>query len=448
MKLRVFDAAMAAAWAMDEAALRGLLEIAAREHDVTPQALEAYRAKSLAGAERAKERGGVAILSVAGPLFKRANLMTEMCGATSYETLMLDFRAALDNGDVHSILLNVDSPGGEAAGVAEFAGAIRAAKGQKPIVAYAGDQAASAAYWIASAADRIVIGASAGLGSIGVRAAFADTSERDAARGVKTVEFVSSQSPYKKADLATDEGRGRIQARVDALAQVFVEAVAENRGVSVAQVLDGFGKGDVLIGKAAVSAGMADEIGTFESTLAGLSAREPRFAIGGHTFGATGAPSQETMTMTPEQIAAQEAEAAAAQAAAEAAAAEQATAEAAAAQAAEEAAAAAAAAAAADPAAAAVAADRQRVQAIMGLTLAGYEKERDEAILSGSSAGDFAALIVGAEKRKGTQRAAAVTEDTEANASIRQVQAAPTATGDDAAVKAILAATAAARGIK
>ncbi|GJD98106.1 S49 family peptidase [Methylobacterium isbiliense] len=272
--MNILDAALAAAWAMEEGALTGLLEVAAREHQVTPEALSAYRAEALKRAERATFRDGVAILNVEGPLFKRANLMTELCGATSYDVLMRDLQAAIDDGDVRSILLNVDSPGGEASGVGEFAAAVRAVRGKKPVVAYAGDLAASAAYWIASAADRIVIGQGAALGSIGVRASLPDARERDARSGVRRHEFVSSQSPFKVSDPATEEGKARIQRRVDALAQVFVVAVAENRSTTVAHVLSTFGKGDVLIGQAAIDAGMADGFGTFESVLASLARGE------------------------------------------------------------------------------------------------------------------------------------------------------------------------------
>lgn len=294
--MRMLDAAVSAEWAMEESALRTVLEIAARENSVTPEALEAYRAKSLERAERARVRDGVAILDVAGPMFKGANLMTEMSGATSYQTLRRDLQTALDDGNVKAILLNVDSPGGEARGVGELATAIFEARGRKPIVAYASDLAASAAYWIAAAADRIMIGKGAALGSIGVRAAFSDTAARDAARGVKTIEFVSSQSPYKATDLTSKDGKARVQSRVDALAAVFIEAVADYRGVPVAKVLDGFGKGDVLVGQAAVDAGMADGFGTFESVLADLAggaAGRPLGALNGSLSSFRGASTDE-----------------------------------------------------------------------------------------------------------------------------------------------------------
>lgn len=275
--MRMIDAAIGAAWAMEESALVSLLEVANRERQITPEALTAYRADTLDKAEQATFRDGVAILDIAGPLFKRANLMTSFCGATSYESLMRDFTTAIDDDGVLAVMLNVDSPGGEVAGCAEFAQAIFDARGKKPIVAYAGDQACSAAYWIASACDSIVIGASSGVGSIGVRATVPDAPARDARSGVTRYDFISSQSPHKASDPKTDDGAARLQARVDALAAVFVETVARNRNVTVGRVLDGFGKGDVFVGGAAIAAGIADRFGSFESTLAELaSAADPR----------------------------------------------------------------------------------------------------------------------------------------------------------------------------
>lgn len=436
MTVRVLDAVHSAAWAMDEEPLAKLIEIASREHQPTPQALEAYRAQSLAKAERATHRDGVAIVSVEGPLFKRANLMTEFSGATSYDVLRRDVQAAVDNPAMRAILLNIDSPGGEAAGVAELAAALRGLSGTKPIVAYVGDVGASAAYWLATAADKIVIGSTAALGSIGVRVAYSDTSARDERSGVRRYDFVSSQSPFKKTDLATDEGRARVQTRVDSLAQVFVEAVAENRGVTADTVLGAFGKGDVLIGRDAVAAGMADEIGTFEGTLAALAAGDPRFAAGGRVSAARAAHTEES-TMTDEEfqarldaaLTAERESAAAAQAAAVAAALAEAGASASAAN------------------EAAVTAERARIDGIHENTIAGYEAERDEAIRSGSTPDAFAALIVKAEKAKGATRAKAIETDAEANASVTST-APTTATGDDAAVKAIMSARAAALGVK
>lgn len=267
--MRVLDAALNAVWAMEEGALNNLMAIAEREVDATPEALEAYRAKSLANSERARVRNGVAIVDVIGPTFKRANLFTAMSGATSYDTIRTDLQAALDDPKVKSIMLNIDSPGGEASGTSELAQAIFDARGKKPIVAYVGGTGASAAYWTASAADRIVVDATAILGSIGVQMAFREAAPK---AGEKAYRFVSSQSPLKNADPGTDEGAKAVQGTIDAMAQVFVNTVARNRGVATETVLKDFGKGGILVGQDAVSAGMADSVGSFESVLAELSA--------------------------------------------------------------------------------------------------------------------------------------------------------------------------------
>src|SRR5205085_6444206 len=106
-------------------------------HEIDREALEAYRAKTLAGADRAQIRGNVAVINAIGPMFKRANLMTAISGATSYDILRRDLQAAADAG-VKNLLLNVDSPGGEASGMAELAQAVFAMRDRMNIVAYVG----------------------------------------------------------------------------------------------------------------------------------------------------------------------------------------------------------------------------------------------------------------------------------------------------------------------
>ncbi|MBB4398734.1 S49 family peptidase [Bradyrhizobium sp. ERR14] len=414
----IFDAALTANWAMEEGALRQIMEIAARENQITPQMLEAYRGQELERSERATRRGNVAVIDVAGPLFKRANLMTTFCGATAYETVRRDLQAATDNASISAILLNIHSPGGEAAGVAELATAINEVRGRKRIVSYAGDQAASAAFWLGTASDEFIIGPTAALGSMGVVAGYRDTSAQDAARGIKTIEFVSSQSPYKRVDINTQEGRDRVQARVDAMAAVFVETVAKYRGVSVEHALEHFGQGDVLIGKAAVDAGMADGVATFEQVLASLSRGESPKAHFGFNPAAEGQANVEeemkdetgatAATTKPEETTT-------------AAVTTTTTAT-------------------IDVAAEARAAERKRVTDIMGLTLPGYEDMAAKAIETGSSAHEFSAMIVAAEKAKRTERAADIKSDTEANSGVAPSNGQETAQGDEAAVNAILGA--------
>lgn len=255
-------------WAITENGLQIVVAVASRDEffaDVREQALAARTGAPLENARTVENRDGAAIIPIMGPLFRHANMLTRISGATSYATLRKDLHAAIEDPAIHSIVLNVDSPGGEANGCAELVNAIYEARGNKPIVAYVGGQAASAGYWIASAADRIVASETASLGSIGVIATMVKDSP-DAAG--KSVDFVSSQSPYKKVDLESKGDRARVQARVDDLAQVFVESVARNRGVSPQTVLDQFGQGDQMIGARAVKNHLADEIGSFEAVVA------------------------------------------------------------------------------------------------------------------------------------------------------------------------------------
>ena len=106
------------------------------------------------------------------------------------------------------------------------------------------------------------------LGSIGAVLAVRDPSKGPQGR---TIEFVSSQSPYKRANPLTDDGRAQYQRIVDQTAEAFVEAVARHRGVSAEDVVSRYGAGGLLVGRHAVEAGLADRVGTFEQALAALA---------------------------------------------------------------------------------------------------------------------------------------------------------------------------------
>jgi ClpP class serine protease len=140
--MRALDVAMATAWAMTPEALRVLLDLADRREvppavvaaamHGNPEAIAAKQGAPLDRTETVQIRDGVAILPVEGPIFRYANLFTEVSGATSVEILARDFTAALDDPAVSGILLHIDSPGGEAAGVGELADMIFAARGASP----------------------------------------------------------------------------------------------------------------------------------------------------------------------------------------------------------------------------------------------------------------------------------------------------------------------------
>jgi signal peptide peptidase SppA len=262
--MRVWNKAADEPWAITSSALTTILDIAARQN-APPEAVAAKLGRELQNSYRLEMRDGIAVLPVVGPLFRYANLFTQVSGASSYELLAKDFTQAVENPDVKAIILNIDSPGGEVNGCAEFADMIHEARGVKPIIAYASGDAASGAYWIAAAADEIVVSKTSALGSIGVVGVYRGNKGEDA------VEVVSSQSPYKRLDPDTDDGRARLQKRIDAMADVFVDAVAKYRGVASSHVQNHYGSGDVFIGDAAVKQGLADRIGSFEKLLFELS---------------------------------------------------------------------------------------------------------------------------------------------------------------------------------
>lgn len=217
-------------------------------------------------------RGDTAIIPIAGTLFRHAEMFDQVSAARSYTAIRKDFEAALENDNVKAIVFDVDSPGGEVHGASELSRAIFSARGRKSITAYVSGVCASAAYWIASAADTIVADPTAMVGSIGVRTMMTDDSKRDEAQGIKEYNIVSTQSPKKIVDPASSADRARVQEGLTQMAQVFVSDVARNRSTDEETVLADYGQGDVLIGEHAVNAGLIDSLGDFESTIAALTA--------------------------------------------------------------------------------------------------------------------------------------------------------------------------------
>jgi signal peptide peptidase SppA len=252
-------------WAITPGAIRALLATA-RHTDF--EALAARLGQPVDnGGPDVQNHNGTAVLDIRGPLFRYRSIWTWLLGGTAIEDASLDLHAALDDPAVKSIVLAINSPGGQIDGINEFANMVRAANAVKPVTAYVDGMAASGAYWLASAAGRIVADETAQLGSIGVLATVVDDSAVDERRGVKRFDVISSQSPLKRTDPATDEGREQLQTMVDQMAQVFIEHVAAFRGTSAERVASAYGRGAVLSARAAISVGMADALGSLEGLI-------------------------------------------------------------------------------------------------------------------------------------------------------------------------------------
>jgi ClpP class serine protease len=218
---------------------------------------------------------------------------------TSLRSLAHDITAALDDSGVGAIVLDIDSPGGQVTGLDEISDLIHSARGKKPIIAHCGGgMVASAALWIASACDKVVLTASAEIGSIGVVATFVDWAAYEDKLGIKEIEIVSSQSPRKRPDPATDDGRAQIQERIDSIADVFIDHVARNYGVSRDRVLTEFGQGDLLVGEKAVAVGLANRLQPFDDLMGQLASARRMSSAFPMATGANPMPSKETGTPT------------------------------------------------------------------------------------------------------------------------------------------------------
>jgi signal peptide peptidase SppA len=263
-------------WAITHGGMNTILEILERSSgDV--EAVVARIGKPLENTGgRVEMHGNVAVLGVEGPLFRYANVFTEISGATSIENLARDFKAAVDNPSVSHIVLNVNSPGGQVDGINEFADQIRAGAAKKPVTAYVDGLAASGGYWVASAASRIIANESAFLGSIGVVVSVTDNRDAQERQGVRRYEIVSSQSPLKRTDIRTEEGRAQLSKIADSLADLFIGRVAQFRGTTADRVTSDFGRGAIVPARQSIAAGMADALGSFEPLIAGLATTDAR----------------------------------------------------------------------------------------------------------------------------------------------------------------------------
>jgi len=232
------------------------------------------RGDRLEGSDFARVVDGVAVVPVRGALMRSFSFWF-----WSYEEIQRDVALALADASVSAVLLEIDSPGGLVAGCDDLAAWLRgmAQGGTKPIEAFVGGAAASAAYYVASAASRIGMGSGSMAGSIGTVIEYVDVEPMFEAAGARIVRVVAEQSPNKRLDPESETGRAELQALVDAGGAEFVAAVAAGRGVSEAEVMERFGQGLVFDAGEAIARGMADTRTTLEEMIAELAGRDPTF---------------------------------------------------------------------------------------------------------------------------------------------------------------------------
>ncbi|HEY4360091.1 MAG TPA: S49 family peptidase [Bryobacteraceae bacterium] len=214
---------------------------------------------------------GIAVIPIQGTLLKKASGLMAMSGCTSYESLGMVLQECMSSPSVKGILLDIDSPGGEVSGLFDLADSFYSAKSKKPSYAVSNDSAFSAAYALASCADRIFITRTAGVGSVGVFCSHVDQSAADQKAGLK---FTYIKAGAKKTqgnphEPLTEQATSDLQAEVQREYQMFVELVARNRGVGAQSVIDT--EAGCFFAENAIPL-LADQVGTFDDALAALTA--------------------------------------------------------------------------------------------------------------------------------------------------------------------------------
>lgn len=285
--------------------LRGHIIARITAFDAAPRAFLDTLAETMA-ARATPQRGRPAgnavsssgVIPIRGTISQHSqgDMSSFLFGGATTEDIASELDTMLADDSISKIVLDIDSPGGVSYGVTELANKILASRGTKPIVAVANSLAASAAYWIGSAADSFYASPGALVGSIGVYAMHQDISKMAEDAGVKTT-FISAgkhKVDGNQFEPLSDDARAAIQARVDDTYGMFIRDVANGRGVSEATVKTDFGEGDVFTAKRAKAAGMIDGILTLEEVLAKtFKAPTASGGMAAESVGAEGEPDEE-----------------------------------------------------------------------------------------------------------------------------------------------------------
>lgn len=223
--------------------------------------------RSAALADTGAAQSGIAVIPIYGTLVRRTQGLEAQSGLTSYAGIAQSLETALADPSVVAILLDIDSPGGESSGVFDLADRIRAATAIKPVWAVANDMAFSAAYALASAASRLIVSRTGGVGSIGVIAMHVDQSVKDQQDGIA---YTAVFAGDRKNDLnphapISGEAHSFLQSEVNRIYDLFATTVAKHRGMGVNTIKST--QAALYFGADAVASGLADDVGTLDDAL-------------------------------------------------------------------------------------------------------------------------------------------------------------------------------------
>lgn len=241
---------------------------------LTSEAQAAWAAANPAyGAAPTRGRGDVALIALHGPLALQVGQLEAMSGITSTRAFAAAVRHAADDPGIGEIVLDVDSPGGTVDSVDTAVQAVRYAATRKRVTAVTEGTMASAAYWIASQATRVVASPNAAVGSISVIYTHADWSQADADEGVKysiltTGDKKALGNPHEPLG---DDGKAELMRLATAYHSAFVTDVAAGRNRSVESVQRDWADGRVETGITAKTLGLVDATGTLAEVLSDLT---------------------------------------------------------------------------------------------------------------------------------------------------------------------------------
>lgn len=246
-------------WLLSESAAREYLQV---YEDYLETKGQVKQSMAISDEWETRVIGDTAIIPVTGVIMRYANNINTLCGIpTSTGLLHQAVKQYAEDKSISRIVLDIDSPGGDARGISELAATIKSVTNIKPVIAYASGQCASAAYWIASACTKIYASNTALIGSIGAVAGY----RKDKDKNVE--EIVSSQSPNKRLDVDNKDDRAIIQQNIDDLAGVFISTVASYRGMTDEEVIKAGNKGAVLIASKALENKLIDGISSMDTIL-------------------------------------------------------------------------------------------------------------------------------------------------------------------------------------
>jgi ClpP class serine protease len=282
-------------------ALDGLLA-AGPMLDARPAMLPARNASP--GASHVLTEAGIAVVPILGPLVTRGDWLTSLLGASDYGEIASAVETALADPSVRAVLVELDSPGGEVGGLFDLVDRLVSLReaAQKPLWAVASESALSAAFAIASVADRLYVTRTAEVGSIGVVAIHVDESVADVMAGLKwTLVHAGDRKIDGNAhEPLSDTAFSAIQADVDALHADLVTLVARNRNMSPDAVHAT--QAAIYRGQRGIDAGLADQVGTVGHALADLARMldPPRLIRGASQSARSRQPPRRKTEMTVE----------------------------------------------------------------------------------------------------------------------------------------------------